>query len=716
MPWCPPRRLATSLTAALVLLGAPLVAIAPAGAATLAAVPAVARPTVLPGVQHVVKAGTSPDGRTQHVAPSPRLRTGRTATAATAHISVTYHGFSAQAQAAFQAAVDVWQHSVTSSVPIHVDATWEPLPQGVLGQAGPTSIYCNVPGGIDASTCYPVAQANEMYGYDVNGSTAEISASFNSTFGAWYYGTDGATPISSWDLESVVLHEMGHGLGFISSVSGVDGYDASGNPIDTGLGYWGDQGYSLVFDRFLQNSGGTPVTAYQSGSFALGSLLRSNNLFWGGAHGEAALSGSRPRLYAPSAWEDGSSGSHLDEASYPAGTTNALMTPILNNGESIHDPGPVVLGMFQDMGWAPPAPPAPVTPGDRFVPLVPARVASVLVSAGHDVTVPLLGRGGLPVSGVDAVVANIAVGGPTRSGYLRVTPSGGSVQTGAQEFMAGRSVSNMVTVQLGAGGAIRLHLSAGQARIFIDLAGYYQPAAASGGATYHPIDATRIYGDGAAALSAFQGNRAVQVLGRGGIPATGVSAVVANVSVAGTTSAGYLQVTPAGTRTNTSVQQWSPGQSISSSVTVEPGQGGALWLHVSRGSARVFVDVVGWYGASGDLSGYAYHPVTADRSYGIGAPPVSSSFDRDIAVAGTSAVPLDGAVAVVANVEVAQARGSGYLRVTPGGRVSPTATQFFRGGIDVSNLAIVRLNQGMIKLHLSSGAAAVFVDVSGYFA
>jgi hypothetical protein len=56
------------------------------------------------------------------------------------------------------------------------------------------------------------------------------------------------------------------------------------------------------------------------------------------------------------------------------------------------------------------------------------------------------------------------------------------------------------------------------------------------------------------------------------------------------------------------------------------------------------------------------------------------------------------------------------LRVTPGAMVSSTATQHYAGGHDVSNLAIVKLNQGMIKLHLSRGSAYVFVDVSGYFA
>ena len=726
MPWCHPLRRIRSLAAAAAVATTVLGVLAAGTPGAAAATDTPTEPAVsslaasgthpfsLPGMQTQVRAGDSPDGVEHHIAVGSRRPA--TATAASAHINVTYHGFSPQAQAAFQAAVDVWQHTITSSVPINVDATWEPLPPGVLGQAGPTDVFCDVPGGLEANACYPVALANAMAHTDLNPNAPEISASFNSDFGAWYYGTDGNTPLSSWDLESVVLHELGHGLGFISSLSGVT-YDTYGNPIDNGLGYWGAGGsYYLVFDKYAQDLANTSAISYQSGSSALGNVLRSQNLYWGGPAGIAANGGNRPKLYAPSRWEDGSSGSHLDESTYGPGSINALMTPVLNNGESIHDPGPIVKGIFTDIGWAPATPSAPIGPGDRFVPLNPSRVVNTQVSAGTDVTVGLLGRGGLPTSNVDAIVANVQVDHPTRAGYLRVTPGGSTSQTAVQEFNAGQPMSNMVTVRLGANGTIRLHLSAGTARVYVDLTGYYQPASVNGGATYHPVSTARIYGTGSPLLSATQGYRAIPVLGRGGIPSSGVSAIVANIEVNGPTAGGYVRITPAGVSSSTSSQEYLPRQTISAAVTVKVGAGGAIWARLSRGSARIYVDVLGWYGASGDTTGASYHPVNTDRSYGTGAPVLSSAYDRDIAVAGTSSVPLSGAVAVVANVETSRPWGTGYLRVTPGGVVSQTATQHYTGGQDVSNLAIVKLNQGMIKLHLSSGAAYVFVDVSGYFA
>jgi hypothetical protein len=56
-------------------------------------------------------------------------------------------------------------------------------------------------------------------------------------------------------------------------------------------------------------------------------------------------------LYAPSDWKEISSIVHLDENKYPRGNVNSLMTPSLLEGEAIHNPGPVTLGILKDMGW-----------------------------------------------------------------------------------------------------------------------------------------------------------------------------------------------------------------------------------------------------------------------------------------------------------------------------------------------------------------------------
>ena len=68
-----------------------------------------------------------------------------------------------------------------------------------------------------------------------------------------------------------------------------------------------------------------------------------------------------PRLFAPNPFQQGSSVAHLDDATYPPGSLNSLMTPRLSRGETNYNPGPVALGMMADMGWAIASAPPPST-------------------------------------------------------------------------------------------------------------------------------------------------------------------------------------------------------------------------------------------------------------------------------------------------------------------------------------------------------------------
>ena len=257
---------------------------------------------------------------------------------ATSTIAVTYHGFANQpkAKAAFQAAVDVWQSILVSSQIIHVDAYWANLgaSSGILGQASATFGY----NGLDGFR-YPAALAEARCSCEVN-SGAEIDAEFNSAFADWYKGTDGNVPNSKWDLETVVLHELGHGLGFYSSfrVLNSKGYRNTSHPLRFDANEWDNV------------TGGHRMTTYPNASGSLRSQLTDGSVYLGGTHVQAVL-GKRAKLYAPIFWQPGSSNSHLDESKYPPGSVNGLMTPILNNGESIHDPGPATKAIFQDIGW-----------------------------------------------------------------------------------------------------------------------------------------------------------------------------------------------------------------------------------------------------------------------------------------------------------------------------------------------------------------------------
>ena len=265
------------------------------------------------------------------------------ANAQTASINVTYHGFTPQAEAAFEYAVDIWESLIVSSVTIDLDAYWKPLDPGVLGSCGPNAFFRNFSGG-QAGTWYPAALANKLAGQDLDPSSVDLTANFSSTFD-WYLGTDGNTPANNFDFVSVVIHELAHGLGLIGSMD-----------YSSGQGSWGyGTGNPFIYDRFTESSAGQSLinsSLFPNPSSSLGNQLTSNNVFFDGTNSLAANNGSRPRLYSLSQWRPGSSYSHLDEDTYGPGTPNSLNTPSLDYAEAIHDPGPIALGIFKDIGWS----------------------------------------------------------------------------------------------------------------------------------------------------------------------------------------------------------------------------------------------------------------------------------------------------------------------------------------------------------------------------
>jgi uncharacterized repeat protein (TIGR01451 family) len=242
------------------------------------------------------------------------------------------------AAAAFNYAANIWASQLQSSVPIHIDACFASLGGLILGQAGPATFFRDQTGFPTTVTWYPKALANALHGSELDSSIPDIQAEFTTDYSSWYYGTDG-NPGINLDFVSVVLHELGHGLGFVGGADWSGGVGSIDSCCD----------FPFRYDQFTVDNAGTHLTSYVNPSAALGTTLVSNAVFFSGTNANAANGGSRVRLYAPTTWAPGSSYSHLDESFN--NTPNALMTFAISPGESEHSPGPVMLGMFKDMGW-----------------------------------------------------------------------------------------------------------------------------------------------------------------------------------------------------------------------------------------------------------------------------------------------------------------------------------------------------------------------------
>ncbi|MBI2715624.1 MAG: VCBS repeat-containing protein [Rhizobiales bacterium] len=254
---------------------------------------------------------------------------------------------------AFQRAADIWASRLSSNVTIRVRAQFNPLTcdasSAILGSAGPISVYRDFSGAPVASTWYAVALASALNGSDLDAGD-DINATFSSNIGTpgclsssgWYYGLDGNTPGNRIDFVSVLLHELGHGLGFLSLVD-----LASGAKL---------QGFNDAYMRFLENHGASPPD-YPSMTNAqrVAASTSTGNLHWTGANVRAVSGlltagavGDHVRMFAPNPAESGSSVSHWDTVLVP----NQVMEP--NYTGPLHNPI-LELPLFKDIGWTVPA-------------------------------------------------------------------------------------------------------------------------------------------------------------------------------------------------------------------------------------------------------------------------------------------------------------------------------------------------------------------------
>ncbi len=257
---------------------------------------------------------------------------------------------------AFNHAANVWAEMLDSNVTIRVGATFDPLDcdntSVVLGFAGPNNPQINFVGVPRPDTFYVDALADKLAGVDLCpprdsgcGDGDDISASFNSLLGngctfpaEWYMGLDGQPPFDDPDLVTTVLHELGHGLGFITLL------DAQGRKFN---------GDDDAFMLQLEDHRTGKLFPEMTNAERRAASIAGPDLHWVGPRVVAA-SGSlaagvgangHVQIWAPAVFQDGGSVSHWSVACSP----NELMEPFDTGPSS--DVG-LALEALQDMGWA----------------------------------------------------------------------------------------------------------------------------------------------------------------------------------------------------------------------------------------------------------------------------------------------------------------------------------------------------------------------------
>ncbi len=241
---------------------------------------------------------------------------------------------------------------------------------------------------------------------------------------------------------------------------------------------------------------------------------------------------------------------------------------------------------------------------------IPSSNSSLTALAPGDTeNIQISGLGGLPSNGITAVVLNVTSTGTEKGGYFTLYPAGSQRPTASNlNWVSGKAVANRVIVPV-ANGKVSLYSST-YAQAIVDVSGYFSDATT--GNYLIPISPTRICdtrpgnpsgltgidaqcnGDTLNPLSKLE----VKVEGAGGLPSSGITAVIINLTAAGASTSGYLSVNPASIPPTTSDLNWTGKEDIAVPNLVVATLNSSGYITIYNGSGistvNVIVDVTGY--------------------------------------------------------------------------------------------------------------------------
>ena len=388
-----------------------------------------------------------------------------------------------------------------------------------------------------------------------------------------------------------------------------------------------------------------------------------------------------------------------------------------------------------------------VVPPGRYTGVTPARLLETraglptidgvsagqgAIGAGATRNLQVLGRGGVPASGVGAVVVNITATGPSFGGYVTVWPHGTARPTASSiNFTSGQTIANLAIVKVGTDGTIDLYNAFGNTDVIVDVQGWFPTNVGITPLTPARLLDTRPGGttiDGVGAGGGAVGGtqvRSLPVLGRGGVPASGVAAVALNITVTEPSLPGYVTAFPHGDpRPTASNVNFAPGQTVAIQVIAKVGTDGMVDLYNYSGAAHIVADVQGWFPTGSQMTSLTPARLletraglsTVDGQSNGGGALVSGS-TRNLPILGRGGVPASGVGAVALNVTVTEPTGSSFLTAFPHGSTRPNASNVnYNPGQTVANLVIVKVGpDGTVDLYNSFGNAHVIADVQAWF-
>lgn len=367
-----------------------------------------------------------------------------------------------------------------------------------------------------------------------------------------------------------------------------------------------------------------------------------------------------------------------------------------------------------------------VEPDLLFNPVTPSRqfdtrdgtggVPVGTVPGGTALEFTVTGVNGIP-AGAAAVSLNVTIANPDSDGYATVypcaTPPGPASNL---NFVTGQTVANAVVAPVDAAGKVCFFTTA-TTNIISDVSGWFRPA--SGLTTFTPArEFDTRDGTGGVTVGKRAGGSTLtfKVAGVNGVPASGVSAVALNVTVAEPDGDGLINVFPCGAQPLTSSLNYVTDQTVPNLVIAPVSPQGTVCFFTTT-STHLLADVSGWFASGSDQ--HALNPTRVfDTRNGLGDVwwgPLPAGGSIAVDITGRNGVPTSGVGAVVLNVTTTNPLAEGYVTVYPCGDLPLTSNVNYVPGRNVPNAVIAPVGPDGTVCFYSPVGSDLVVDVSGWF-
>ncbi|MEV4560181.1 hypothetical protein AB0K51_24745 [Kitasatospora sp. NPDC049285] len=326
----------------------------------------------------------------------------------------------------------------------------------------------------------------------------------------------------------------------------------------------------------------------------------------------------------------------------------------------------------------------------------------------------------LPVLPADAtaVVVNVTVTGGTADSYLTLSAAAGDAgtvpATSSINFTAGQTVANLVTVAVTPGStmpSVNVYNHAGSVDVVLDVVGYYRVGEAN---KYGPLTPVRLADTRLDAGTLGTGGVRTLQVAKPELGTADATAVVLTVTATNATTDTFLSAYPTGSYRGSSSVNVGPGQTVPNQVVVPVGADGKVDIYNNAGSADAVVDLVGYYGPSGQGLFSALKTPTR-LSDTRQTSPLSPFSVRRIQATTPAGAPA-GALGATLNVTATETTDYGHLIVYPDGAARPSTSNLnLTPHATVANSVTTGLGNGAFDVYNHSGQTQLITDLTGWF-